>query len=62
MKSPQVNFFVGTDTQSRSLQAFEVTMIPHAILLDPAGIVRFEGPPVYLQEKDVQHLLDTYGQ
>jgi hypothetical protein len=62
MKSPQVNFFVGTDTQSRSLQAFEVTMIPHAILLDPAGIVRFEGPPVYLQEKDVQHLLDTYAQ
>ncbi|HWD90995.1 MAG TPA: TlpA disulfide reductase family protein [Verrucomicrobiae bacterium] len=62
MKSPQVNFFVGTDTQSRSLQAFEVAMIPHAILLDPAGIVRFEGPPVYLQEKDVQHLIDTYAQ
>jgi hypothetical protein len=61
MKTPQVNFFVGTDTQSRSLQVFEVTMIPHAMLLDPAGIVRFEGPPVYLQVKDVQHLLDTYA-
>jgi peroxiredoxin len=62
MKSPLVNFFVGTDTQSRSLQAFEVTRIPHAVLIDPAGIVRFEGPPIYLTAKDVQHFLDTYGQ
>ena len=62
MTSPQVNFYVGTDTQSRSLQAYEVTMIPHAILLDPAGIVRFEGPPVYLGVKDLEHLLDTYAQ
>ena len=61
MKSPPVNFFAGTDTQSRSLQAFEVTRIPHAVLIDPAGIVRFEGPPTYLQSKDLAHLLDTYA-
>jgi cytochrome c biogenesis protein CcmG/thiol:disulfide interchange protein DsbE len=61
MKSPLVNFFVGTDTQSRSLQAFGVTMIPHAVLIDPAGIVRFEGAPVYLGAKDLAHLLDTYA-
>ncbi|HEX4264489.1 MAG TPA: redoxin domain-containing protein [Verrucomicrobiae bacterium] len=61
MKSPEVNFFVGTDTQSRSLQAFEVTMIPHAVLTDPAGIVRFEGPPGYLTVKDLEHLLNTYA-
>ncbi len=58
---PPVNFSVGTDMQGRSLQSFEVTGIPHLVLLDPTGIVRFEGPPVYLGEKDLKHLLDTYG-
>lgn len=60
-KLPPVGFYVGTDTQSRSLLAFEVTMIPHAVLIDPAGIVRFEGPPAYLGEKDLVRLLDTYA-
>jgi hypothetical protein len=56
-----VNFYVGTDTQSRSMRAFEVTALPHAVLIDPSGIVRFEGPPIYLNEKDVLHFLETYG-
>ncbi|HXS68564.1 MAG TPA: TlpA disulfide reductase family protein [Candidatus Polarisedimenticolia bacterium] len=58
---PPVNFSVGTDMQGRSLQAFEVTGIPHVVLIDPTGIVRFEGPPIYLTEKDLKHFLDTYG-
>jgi hypothetical protein len=62
MTSPPVNFYLGTDTQSRSLRAYEVTAIPHAVLMDPAGIVRFEGPPIYLDEKDLAHLLETYAQ
>ncbi|HEY2083024.1 MAG TPA: redoxin domain-containing protein [Verrucomicrobiae bacterium] len=61
MLKMEVNFYVGTDTQSRSLQAYEVKMIPHAVLIDPAGIVRFEGPPVYLTAKDLAHLLDEYA-
>ena len=58
---PPVNFSVGTDMQARSLQSFEVTGIPHLVLMDPTGIVRFEGPPIYLEEKDLKHFLDTYG-
>jgi hypothetical protein len=58
---PPVNFSVGTDMQGRSLQAFEVTGIPHVVLIDPKGIVRFEGPPIYLTEKDLKHFLDTYA-
>lgn len=56
-----VNFYVGTDTQSRSLKSYEVKAVPHAVLIDPSGIVRFEGPPIYLNDKDLGHLLDTYG-
>jgi thiol-disulfide isomerase/thioredoxin len=58
---PPLKFYVGTDTQSRSLSSFEVTKIPHAVLIDPNGFVRFEGIPSFLTEKDVDHLLDTYG-
>lgn len=61
MKDPQVHFYAGTDTQSRTFLSFEVTALPHMILIDPSGIVRFEGPPVYLGEKDLAHLLDTYS-
>lgn len=59
---PPLKFYIGTDTQSRTLLSFEVTKIPHAVLIDPNGFVRFEGIPSFLGEKDVQHLLDTYGQ
>jgi thiol-disulfide isomerase/thioredoxin len=61
-KLPPINFSVGTDTQSRSLTAFEVTAIPHTVVIDPANIVRYEGPPVFLEEKDLAHLLATYAQ
>jgi cytochrome c biogenesis protein CcmG/thiol:disulfide interchange protein DsbE len=61
MTSPQLNYFVGTDTQARTLKAIEVTGIPHAILMDPKGVVRFEGMPAYLDEKGLEHLLDKYS-
>jgi len=61
MKSPKVQFYVGTDTQAHTLTYYEVIGVPHAVLIDPKGIVRFEGPPFYLSEKDLAHLLDEYG-
>jgi hypothetical protein len=62
MTLPKLNFYFGTDVQSRTLSAFEVTAIPHAVVIDPGHIVRFEGSPFYLQEKDLAHLLTTYAQ
>lgn len=61
MTSPKVNYSVGTDTQARTMRALEVTGIPHAILIDPKGIVRFEGTPTYLDEKSLGHLLEKYA-
>ena len=61
MQAPAVHFFTGTDTQSRTFLSYEVTMLPHLVLIDPSGIVRFEGPPIYLDDKQLAHLLDTYA-
>ncbi len=61
MKAPAVHFFAGTDTQSRTFLSYEITAVPHLVLIDPKGIVRFEGPPIYLDEKNLAHLLDEYA-
>ena len=34
--------------------------IPHAMLIDPKGIVRFEGMPHYLNEANLATLLARY--
>jgi cytochrome c biogenesis protein CcmG/thiol:disulfide interchange protein DsbE len=61
MKSPVIGYFVAVDTKSRMSNEAEVRGIPHAILLDPDGIVRFEGNPGYLDEAVVSRLLDKYS-
>ncbi|MGC3958298.1 MAG: TlpA disulfide reductase family protein [Verrucomicrobiota bacterium] len=61
MASPKIDYAVASDTAARALREVQVTGIPHAILIDPKGIVRFEGMPHYLTEKGLQLLIDRYG-
>jgi thiol-disulfide isomerase/thioredoxin len=61
MTSPRIDYFVGTDTQARTLRAVGVEGIPHALLIDPSGIVRFEGMPSYLTEEGLARLIAKYG-
>ena len=61
LTAPRLNYWVGTDPQARSLRAFEVEGIPHAVLIDPKGIVRFEGMPSYLDEAGLARLIGKYG-
>ncbi len=61
MKSPKMEYSVGIDTSATMSNAMQVRGIPHAIILDPAGIVRFEGHPGYLTEKNVAGLLAKYS-
>jgi hypothetical protein len=58
---PHMDYSVGVDPQGRTAHAIELTAIPHAILIDPKQIVRFEGTPAFLDEKALRHLLDSYG-
>jgi len=61
MKSPQIEYAVATDTKARMLSAAQVQGIPHAILIDPSGIVRFEGMPHYLNDQSLGKLIEKYG-
>jgi thiol-disulfide isomerase/thioredoxin len=59
--SPPMRYYVGLDPRARTMMAMEIKGIPHSILIDPKGIVRFEGMPGYLDEKKLKRLLDKYS-
>ena len=61
LQEPRVNYAIATDTLGRTKQTIELRAIPHALLIDPKGIVRFEGLPLYLTETSMELLLDRYG-
>jgi thiol-disulfide isomerase/thioredoxin len=62
MTEPRLEYPVAIDTQQRASIAFGVERIPHAVLIDPKGIVRFEGHPGYLNERNLEKLLARYGE
>ena len=62
MSDPKIDYTIVSDTQGRTSRAAEVKGIPHAMLIDPHGIVRFEGMPHYLEEKSLEKLMAKYGQ
>jgi cytochrome c biogenesis protein CcmG/thiol:disulfide interchange protein DsbE len=61
LKDPQINYSIATDTAGRMKQTVEVVGIPHAMLIDPKGIVRFEGMPNYLEESGLETLIARYS-
>jgi thiol-disulfide isomerase/thioredoxin len=61
MTNPTINYSVAIDTQRRTSKEVEVRGIPHTLLIDPKGIVRFEGHPKSLNEQNLASLLDKYG-
>lgn len=62
MSDPKIEYTIVSDTQGRTAKTAEVTGIPHALLIDPHGIVRFEGMPHYLEEKSLEQLIAKYSQ
>jgi len=62
MTEPRIDYTIVSDTQARTSKAVQVTGIPHAMLIDPHGIVRFEGMPYYLEEKSLEKLIAKYSQ
>jgi len=61
MKSPILNFASGTDTRSRTMGTMKIRALPHALLIDPQGIVRYEGHPSFLEPEHVKHFLARYA-
>ena len=62
MKEPKIEYFSAVDSQARMKKEVEVKGIPHVIIMDTNGIVRWEGFPLLtgyeLTEKVVAELLD----
>jgi len=62
LTTPKIEYSVGIDTQARTKNAVEVRGIPHALLIDPTGIVRYEGTPFYLTDQALERLLTKYAE
>jgi cytochrome c biogenesis protein CcmG/thiol:disulfide interchange protein DsbE len=53
---PKPDFANASDTKARLSAAAGVTSIPCALLIDPKGVVRYQGHPAALTEKSLQGL------
>jgi cytochrome c biogenesis protein CcmG/thiol:disulfide interchange protein DsbE len=62
MTAPKVHYRIGTDPEGRTLSALQVRAIPHALLIDPNGIVRYEGHSKHLDAAHLEKLIAKYGQ
>ncbi len=65
LTKPRITYASAIDPQARTKKAMEVTGIPHVIILDPEGIVRWEGFPFLngfeLNDAVLQELFTKYG-
>lgn len=60
MAYPQIEFASAIDTQANMAVALKITAVPHCILVDPHGFVRYEGMPGYLDDEKLEHFLTKY--
>ena len=45
MKKPKIEYYSAIDTRGRTKKVYEVRGIPHCVIIDPDGIVIWEGWP-----------------
>lgn len=61
MRSPKIEYFSAIDSQKRLNTAYQVKGIPHCVIIDPDGIVVWEGWPQQrgfeLTEKVIEDLI-----
>ncbi len=64
MTEPRIEYYHAVDPLQRTKSAYGVQAIPHIVIIDPTGVVRWEGLPTLpgheLTEQVVAKLLDTY--
>jgi thiol-disulfide isomerase/thioredoxin len=61
LKAPKIDYWEAIDPEGRTKNFTGVRGIPHAMLIDPDGVVRFEGMPFYLNENSLARLIAGYG-
>lgn len=61
MSSPKIEYWKAIDTDRRTANFAGIHSIPHAMLIDPDGVVRYQGHPADLSEKGLARLIARYG-
>lgn len=60
----KINYYSAFDTQKKMYNQFKIRGIPHVVLIDPKGIVRWEGYPFLkgneLSEKTIENIIEKY--
>ncbi|WP_065219149.1 MULTISPECIES: TlpA family protein disulfide reductase [Butyricimonas] len=63
MKEPVIEYYNAIDTQKRMFNELQIGAIPHVLLIDPEGIVRWEGYPLgteKLTEEVLKKIMEEY--
>jgi cytochrome c biogenesis protein CcmG/thiol:disulfide interchange protein DsbE len=64
MENPKIDYYSAIDTEGRLEQIFEVKGIPHCVIINPNGIVVWEGypqqPGFELSDKIIENLINNY--
>jgi len=65
MKSPVMEYYSAIDTKKRTKSVYQVSGIPHVVVIDPEGIVRWQGFPFLrgheLTDEVLEELFAKYG-
>jgi len=57
MTDPKIDFASALDAKGKSRFAFNITTIPSVVLIDPKGVVLYQGHPAALNEKQLETIL-----
>jgi thiol-disulfide isomerase/thioredoxin len=57
MTDPKIDFASALDAKGKSRFAFNITTIPSVVLIDPKGVVLYQGHPAALSEKQLETIL-----
>jgi thiol-disulfide isomerase/thioredoxin len=57
MTDPKIDFASGIDTRGKSRFAFNISTIPSVVLINPKGVVLYQGHPAALNEKQLETIL-----
>ena len=63
-KKKKISYYLGVDTTKTTSNQLQIKGIPHVIIVDPNGIVRWEGFPLMkgheLKAKTIKKIIETY--